>query len=306
MASLGRTAGLHYYFFRDRIVVSNQIHRLEILRNAPTSIYYQDSGFRPSRILVGEQNYPVYGLRLSEEGLRRLEADGIQVIRSTSLQGMAYSALVLASLVFVGGVFFSGSDSPPLIALSLASALFFAMKSKKTKYEQWKVDSKLLYRRIFWNRRGLEVVGMSILMWTTGLLSDQPLSPIDRELRALRSAAVDGNFSEIKRRYEDLEPLRLNHGIYNNDFAWFLSVVPDVSLRDPAKAVKLAGSALVTHPSKTVRDTYVCALMANSDTVAALKYSEVFHLNDRLHEFAAGKLCADEHFAQRAVASEKR
>jgi len=299
-----KISGQVLFVYEDRVVVKNRFTRLSMPIEKNTEFRYGNSIFKLSRIRTGNKQRTLGDLNITEAFKQKVIDAGFRAEPSTWRdQYMTYAIMGLFGLSFFLVKFKFLSDEAGTFFL-IGSIVLTGVLNKQPKAEV-KVRKNSVFRNVLFSRHSLEGLACMVLMWVMMIQSGGPIGEIDRKIQNANQLFADSRFEEARREYENLESPERG-ARFKNSYAWFLTVVPDATMRNPKKAIELANQALVSFKMSATHDTLACAQMANHENDAALKTAELYKLKDRIELFKAGSLCEDKVLAKRAIASEKK
>ena len=114
-------------------------------------------------------------------------------------------------------------------------------------------------------------------------------------MRAARGCEKGRRYKEAIELYEKVLIIDASHYRALNDLAWLLVTVPDITLRDPPRAIPLAEKAVALKRSAGILDTLAEAYYVNGSFKRAIEtISEAIeldpedtYLKEQLEKFAA-------------------
>lgn len=296
--------GSVFLVFENRIVAKNSLLIQRIPRSGTVEIRHGDFFFSPIDVYVDGKRNRIWNFPLSRDFIQRAEKNGIRVTRDPKA-GLLFLGLVLTFIATCIALSRFSQDKTFLL-FTLLAVIIGLVRERNPSIKQ---RPKSFMRRIYWSRENLHAGICMAVSIATIVLSGNPLSAVDRKISEARDLAREGHYLEALKNYEELESIA-HKPMYKNDYAWFLSVVPDLNYRDPRKAIRLSEEALssaIPAYSKPIADTYACSLMANGDRAAALEVTTKYDLKKRKTLFDQDKPCSEnESFAARSIASEKK
>ncbi len=286
---------------KDHLVYRNALVRIVIPKTEKMEIV-QSKFFRLLRIRNENQGHTLPGnFKLTPDILAHLKNEGVR-FRFTLVPEILFAGLVLAYYLIstvLPKLGLISSEQGLFCSFGLiACAVVLLTKQDKTKITK----KKGLFRLIFLSRHSLQGAAFFGLMMAAFTLSARPLNAFDRQLEKISSLIYAGEYEEVIQLYQSLDSPERS-APFKNNYAWFLSVVPQLELRNPPKAVKLAESAFTIAKNPTTADTYSCALMVSGHKDEALKLATEFKLKNRVEAFNQGHLCSDKNFGSRSLAS---
>lgn len=293
-------------FYSDRVVFKNLQTRISIPRNQNTLVSLELLGgpLQLMRLQVGDYKKILPMPNVSPKFIHRAKEDGIQIYHSRR-KGWGSALVGIAAIILIPNLFQRLHLPKPTLQFVLgfiALAVIFVVK-KMERFQKNTSPLRVL-KKLLLTRYALQSLVSFLIALSLPYLAMQPFSEVDRKISRANILMKEGRFTEANHQFKEIEdPNRSEY--FKNNYAWFLTVVPNQELRNPKKAIQLAEEALLQRNVKHTQDTLACAYMANGQPEKALEIAKENNLKDRVSLFEQHALCKDSKLASRSVASGK-
>jgi hypothetical protein len=295
-------------FYINQIVVRTEFFRTEHPLSANSEFYFPQifRGFA----FFKDRECPLRILPVSNSAMIRknLTAAGIKCFSTSIILELAVFVAAAPAVYFLFWVLGEidtrfGEFYFLLSLVFLVSPVFFYMKryqshSKTRRFGQmWKIFIP----------RKFPVVPVMLMFLGLGMfIPVQAVAPKNgafQKIEVLETLIRKGDFKSARIQIDSVSP-SAEKPYFLNLKAWFLTTVPDLSLRDYSEAVRAARAAVRIFPREHNSDTLACALYAAGEKDEGVQIAKKWNLQNRIEEFSEGKLCEDPKMISAANVSE--
>ncbi len=268
----------------------NNVKKIYLLKQGSSAFLFL--GHLHVELINGRKmHFPIFNKKRTND---RLEKAGLLIKRpSSNQQNFVYFAFGFF-IYFL--MFKESSIGDEYFGALILTAVVYSLRNKLSDHPDQIINlSKNIHalKKKQMRDRTVKLFGtLLIASIVLGFISDLPLSRDDRSFYVQ---------SKIFEKHPDAEGLEAMVSLASagfsstqlNQVAWFYTVVPNMELRDPKKAVELSNLSLKIHSTREGSDTYVCALMADHQNEKAIKLAQKINLRERVKQFQDGNLCED-------------